>query len=364
MVQHMLKNVAIALVLTISSPMTLAAPLYGVTTFGIPGPYSAARGLNDAGQVIGTYMPVGYSPDRFGMAATHGFVTSESSFRDIGTLGGAHSTPFSINSKGQVVGHSTIAGDQIQHAFLYSGGVLNDVNPNGARSSAASGINDAGDIAAMVNSQSYLISPTGFATPIAGGYLSGTTAINEQGSLVGFTFSSSMQAFLSTKGEVTLLGTLGGQDSSATAINDANQVVGYSNVASNTASHAFLYSEGAMIDLGTLGGPNSTAAAINALGQVVGTADSRTASLRPFLYANGVMTDLNSLIDATSGWTIYDVGGINSSQQIAATACNQFGCQAVRLDLLAPVDVPEPATYSMVVLGLALMATRRKRLVG
>jgi probable HAF family extracellular repeat protein len=364
MVKHMLKNVASALLLAISSPMLLAAPLYGVTTFGISGPYSTARGLNDAGQVIGTYMPTGYSPGAYGMSATHGFVTSASSYQDIGTLGGAHSTPFSINSKGQVVGHSTIAGDQTQHAFLYADNVLSDINPNGAQFSSASGINEAGDIAAIVNNQSYLISPTGLATQIVGGYLSGTTAINEQDSLAGYIFSSSMQAFLSINGKMTLLGTLGGQDSSATAMNDANQVVGYSKVASNTASHAFLYSDGVMIDLGTLGGQNSTAVAINALGQVVGTADSRTESLRPFLYANGVMTDLNSLIDAASGWTIRDVGGINSLQQIAATACNQFGCQAVRLDLLAPVNVPEPATYAMMLLGLALMTARRKRSVG
>lgn len=362
MVHNLLKKAAIGVALASSSHVSLAAPIYGVTTFGIPAPYSFARGLNDAGQVIGTYMPLGYGRDQFGMATTHGFIASESGFRDIGTLGGAHSTPYAINSKGQVVGHSTIAGSVTQHAFLYSNGIMTDINPDGAQYSYASGINDAGNIAASVNNLSYLISSMGLAIPIAGGYFSGTTAINNQGSLAGFTLLyGGDQAFLSVDGKLTLIGTLGGIDSEATAMNDANQVVGFSRVASNTASHAFLYSDGTMIDLGTLGGQNSTAVGINSLGQVVGTAENRTHSARPFLYSNGAMTDVNSLIDATSGWTIYDVDGINSYQQIAATACNNSGCQAVRLDLLAPVDVPEPATYATMLFGLALVAARRKR---
>ncbi len=66
------------------------------------------------------------------------------------------------------------------------------------------------------------------------------------------------------------LGTLGGDTSNATAINDHGQVVGWSDTAGGNR-HAFLYSSGIMQDLGTLtGGSDSYAMALNDRGQVVG----------------------------------------------------------------------------------------------
>ena len=69
------------------------------------------------------------------------------------------------------------------------------------------------------------------------------------------------------------LGTLGGSNSYAQALNDRGQVVGFSNLAGDPWSyHAFSWTSGdGMIDLGTLGGGSSIAYAVNDLGQVVGT---------------------------------------------------------------------------------------------
>jgi probable HAF family extracellular repeat protein len=46
---------------------------------------------------------------------------------DLGTLGGSYSDPFAINDNGQIVGQSYISGGA-QHAFLYSGGGITDLN--------------------------------------------------------------------------------------------------------------------------------------------------------------------------------------------------------------------------------------------
>src|SRR5688572_29011845 len=73
---------------------------------------------------------------------------------------------------------------------------------------------------------------------------------------------------------VTDLGTLGGPNSDAYAINGAGHVAGYSSLASGY-QHAFLYTPGSgMQDLGTLGGLYCYARGLNDAGHVVGLAES------------------------------------------------------------------------------------------
>ena len=59
-----------------------------------------------------------------------------------------------------------------------------------------------------------------------------------------------------------------------------------------------------MTDLGTLGGQESVAAAINDKGAVVGDSLTSTSAIHGFIDQHGRMVDLNSLIPAESGFVI------------------------------------------------------------
>jgi probable HAF family extracellular repeat protein len=97
----------------------------------------------------------------------------------------------------------------------------------------------------------------------------------------------------------TSLGTLGGKEGQADAINNKGQIVGSAEVRVGV-QHAFLWQKGRMVDLGTFGGAESSAADINERSQVVGGADTkaRDAQGEPighgFVWQNGHRTDLGA----------------------------------------------------------------------
>jgi len=166
---------------------------------------------------------------------------------------------------------------------------------------------------------------------------------------------------------MTDLGNLGGIWTGATAINDHGQIVGYAGLPPMGGNlypqTAFLYENGVMRDLGGLvPDPDrqfwSAAKGINNLGQVVGMAGVGQPGDHGFLYDDGTMTDLNALIDPASGWVITDAAAINEMRQIAATACKEGLCYAVRLDLVPAV--PEPSVFMLLAGGLALLGWRRR----
>ena len=94
-----------------------------------------------------------------------------------------------------------------------------------------------------------------------------------------------------------LLDTLGGA-SVAVGLNNLDQVVGYSYFPGpGQHYHAVVWQHGVLRDLGSLYGPsgNSSASAINDLGQVVGFSSTATGGTLPYLYSHGTMTAIGPL---------------------------------------------------------------------
>ena len=112
---------------------------------------------------------------------------------------------------------------------------------------------------------------------------------------------------------VTDLGTLGGDMSCATAVNDSGQVVGWSRLAGTNARHAFRWTGGNMIDLGTLAaGGDSEATGINNSGVICGTSDVHGPNQRAFRYFNNQLEDIGTLGAAVNA----TAEGISSAGQI------------------------------------------------
>jgi probable HAF family extracellular repeat protein len=78
------------------------------------------------------------------------------------------------------------------------------------------------------------------------------------------------------------LGTLGGTSSAGNAINAAGQITGYANTVGDAAQHAFLYTNGAMVDLNTLIAPSSP------LEPYVTLSEGRDISDTGFIVADGI----------------------------------------------------------------------------
>lgn len=350
-------------------PLLAAAdPRYAVTA--IAGADSVARDINNLGQVVGA---------AYTGRVYRGFVYGDGGLTDIGTLGGAGSWANAINDLGQIVGNAEAA-DGASYGFLYSGGSMSAIS--GSNYMQANGINNSGTIVGAMfvstpeNSYYHAFtwsngSVTDLGTlPYGDG--SRAYAINSHGDVVGSAANVFNGApnypedpFLYSNGTMNGLGNLGGPWSAALSINDLGQVVGYlgvdalpGNPGELYPTSAFIYANGQMEVIGKLT-PDwvSLASDINNLGQVVGST-RLNGDTHAFLYENGEMIDLNTLIDPASGWAITDAAAINDLQQIAARACRGGVCQAVRLDLVPAV--PEPPVFALMAAGLALGLARGK----
>jgi probable HAF family extracellular repeat protein len=278
-------------------------------TLGGPSSTVPWPGLNDAGTVVGishTSRPDplhedwscdagGFLPETTDLIC-RGFVYDGSNMRELPTLGGNHGFAAGVNNRGQIVGWAeTPVHDP----------TCVDVQVLGFKA-----------VLWEPKSGSHGRIKTRELPPYPGDSASAATAINDRGVAVGISgdcdqavgrFSARRAVLWGKNRKPVRIPDLGGVTwHTPMDINDAGDVVGFSNPPGpgdpegEFIAHAFLWRNGSASarDLGTLPGDAlSEAFAINARGQVVGVSFGGAAGSRAFLWQDGVMSNLNDLVD-------------------------------------------------------------------
>ena len=349
-------------------------PRYRVINLGNPlgGTSSIGNAMNDLGWAMGTAnLP--------GDTTQHAEIWLPGLHLDLGTLGGPNSAVVFANrsNRGQIVGIAETADmdplaetwscagaffpTTTQHiclGFVWQNGAMSALPTLGGYNGFAASVNSPGQVVGWAETTVH--DPTCVPPQVlqfeaviwgpgngqiqelpglAGDPDSAATAINDNGQVVGISgicqnavgAFSAKHAVLWQDGQPIDLGNIGGHGwNTPTFINNQGQVVGFANESGDLVNgqlaikfHAFLWTkERGMSDLGTLPGDTlSEALGINEAGQIVGVSYGAGFSHpRAFLWQNGVMMDLNSLIAAGSNLTLQVAGDINDHGEITGTA--------------------------------------------
>ncbi|HXQ71604.1 MAG TPA: DUF3466 family protein [Pyrinomonadaceae bacterium] len=312
---------AVCLVLAFAS--TTFAQTYTVTNIGtLGGNDSVALSINDLGEVVG------YSKTADG--EVHAFRYFRDAIFDLSTLGGKESYAYVITNSGILLGDAKTPDGTLRPFVGTPNSSLFDFGDEPHSFTSARGANNVGyvvgfrlitDEHGQLHKRAYLYT-TNRTIDLGtfGGKQSDAIAINDAGDVAGHLYTKyhdgEKRAVLYRAGKMVEIGTFGGNVSIAEAINALGQVAGYADLPGGD-QRAFLFAHGKMKNLGTLpGGTQSFAYGLDDRGRVVGASDAKDSPLHAFIYSDGVMQDLNKLIPADSGWLLTEAKGINESGQI------------------------------------------------
>jgi probable HAF family extracellular repeat protein len=341
---------------------------YKIINLGtLGGSFAEGNGISNRGWISGFSTLLGDQ-------STHATLwTEDTGLQDLGTLGGPNSSiSFPVkDSRGLLVGGAdtsvldpfnegicggaavpfTTPDPYICRGFLWQRGRMTPLSTLGGNNSFAENVNDSGQIvgfAETADSDPNCIAPQVFdlqpvmwgpdgqiqALPLLPGDIFGAaTGINEKGQVTGVSSpfcapgpvvtTIESHLVLWEKGVPINLGSLGGvANNFPFAINDQGDIVGQSDLTGDTTAHAFLWTqERGMQDLGTLPGDiSSVALGMNNKGQVVGGSCDANGNCPAFLWQDGVMTDLNTLVCGGSSLFLDFGGDINDHGEISGQA--------------------------------------------
>jgi probable HAF family extracellular repeat protein len=277
---------------------------------------------------------------------------------DLGTLGKPDGNSWinwgGINERGEAVGMSETAvpdpdGEDVCGfgtkltcvPFLWRNGHMSALPTVGGNNGQASAINNRGQVAGYAETNVVDSGCPPFKTtlgvlwnkgkaqplPTVGSDPDGVAfGINNRGQAVGYsgTCTTALHAVVWENGTAVVLPDLGYPRSNiAFVINNRGQIAGKVRTADGTTYVAALWQpDGTLTNLGILPGDFAAfATGINNRGQVVGNNfDSSFNWSHGFIWQNGAMTDLNTLIPADSNLFIISASNINDHGQISGMA--------------------------------------------
>jgi probable HAF family extracellular repeat protein len=368
--------------------------VYDTTTLG--GTFAFGSGINDLGWISGA------STNADGNL--HATLQGPGTSIDLGTLGGALSAvewPVK-NNHGLVVGISLTAtpepngeafsctgffgtnnGDTCL-PFLWQNGQLSSLPLLGGNNGFATGINNAG--VAVGWAETAVVDPSCVhpeqvlqflavewetATnerralpPWGNDSVSAATAINDAGEVVGISGAcdvavgalSAEHALAWVNGQPRKLPTLGGKGwNTPMAINAQGIIAGFSDTPGDLVGtvltpnfQAALWTPDGIINLHSLpGDAMAEATGINDRNQVIGTSFPPAGSTNPsraFLWQDGQMYDLNTLVQPNATLYLVGTGDINDRGEITGQACVLPACTVLHtfVAIVAPAESGEP----------------------
>ena len=271
-------TIALLAILGLSHRALATAPKYDFQQINVPGSaHTGAFGINDHGDIVGTYDAGGSLPV--------GFLLRKGIFTTIMVPGSILTVARGINNAGHIVGDFLDAAFT-QHAFLLREGQFTVIDFPGAVGTLHSGINVRGDIVAGYFTSDnpdiahgFLLTHRGKFEVIAypGAVESGPVAINARGDMVGVWDNDiffNFHGFILRDGDfVTLdypgaIGELGGSNPSG--INSRGQIAG--DFVDANGGHGYVWHDGVFTPIDAPAGVLGTTGVngINDRGQIVG----------------------------------------------------------------------------------------------
>lgn len=303
-------------------------PRYRITDLGdLGGPTILVKGLNDAGVAVG--MATRHGGDNKGV----GFISEAGRMRGLRMeQRSVSSRAVAINSAGVVAGDDldSLFASYKQSAWTWHGAQRQYFDKLDVHDSTfVTDINDAGVVTGFLYPSSGVLWRDGQMVDLStetGLTIVHAGAINQAGDVVGIGLGKQRrsQSFAYRQGNAMLLDVLGAPEHEATDINAAGQICGhYRQVVDQRRGYGYLWQNGIAIDLGQLPGPAQSIrpTALNDAGLIVGSSrvimQPSPRAPHAFIWQDGVMTDLNRLIDGDpDGWVLNQAIDINNHGQI------------------------------------------------
>jgi probable HAF family extracellular repeat protein len=369
-------HLAIGLTLCISTSAAIAQESanasghYYVTPLGsLGGSASSGNAINDFGWPLG-------NSNLAGDTETHAALWIGARPFDLGTLGGPNSAvDWPVHNRQGVIAGIAETSAMMQEnwscsaffptadqhvclGFVIRDGEMKALPTLGGINGYASGVNELGEVVGWAETtvqDSTCTFPQVFQfeavkygrddkpqvlAPLSGDQDSAATALNDAGDVVGISGEcnnavgalSAKHAIIWHNGKPRVLPTFGGTGwNTPTDINERGDVVGFANMPPDIAADgslefnpvAFIWTKGKGTQkiMPLAGDTNSIAYAINNHGQVVGQSYGGPEGARAFVWENGKATDLNAIASGDSGIYLIYAEAINDRGDISGQAC-------------------------------------------